>query len=147
MTDYARPHVNAQKFLKDGVDFTDDVTKLMAVEATAAEIAKAADISSNTAAYTATAAIPATVQHIELNHATVAAEMTIADLAAHQGLMTIKNTSASGTAAHKITAASGTWDGTNDVITLNAPGEFIAVWIDSAGNGTVLENVGSVALS
>ena len=59
----------------------------------------------------------------------------------------VKNTSASGTAAHTVTLASGTWNGTNTVVTLNAPAECIAVYFDSAGAGTILENVGSVALS
>lgn len=96
---------------------------------------------------TAPAAIDAGVNVIELNHATVAIEKTIASLANHQGFMIVKDTSASGTAAHKITVTTGTWDGTNKVITLNAPKEAIAVFIDSAGNGTILANVGSVALS
>lgn len=98
--------------------------------------------------YTATApaAIPADVNVIELNHATVAIEKTIASLVDHQGLMVIKNTSATGTAIHKITVTTGTWDGTKKVITLDAPGECIAVFVDSAGNGTVLANVGTVGL-
>lgn len=99
--------------------------------------------------YTATspAAIPADVNVIELSHASTAIEKTIASLVDHQGLMVVKNTSASGTAAHKITVTTGTWDGTNKVITLNAPNEAIVVFIDSAGNGTIVANVGSVALS
>ncbi len=95
---------------------------------------------------TAPAAIPAGVNVIELNHATVAIEKTIASLGDHKGLMVIKNTSASGTAIHKITATTGTWDGTKKVITLDAPKECLVVWIDSAGNGTVLANVGTVGL-
>ncbi|NCD26655.1 MAG: hypothetical protein EOL86_13835 [Deltaproteobacteria bacterium] len=99
--------------------------------------------------YTATspAAIPADVNVIELNHATVAIEKTIGSLSDHKGLMVIKNTSASGTAAHKITVTTGTWDGTNKVITLNAPKECLVVFIDSAGNGTIIINVGAVGLA
>jgi hypothetical protein len=96
---------------------------------------------------TESGAVTPGVNAIELNHASAAIEATIADLADHQGLLVIKDTSASGTAAHTVTASAGTFDGTNDVVTLNASGECIALWIDSAGNGTVLENVGSVALS
>lgn len=101
------------------------------------------------AAYTTTtpAAIPAGVNVIELNHATVAIEKTIGSLVDHQGLMVIKNTSADGTAAHKITVTTGTWDGTNKVITLNAPKECLVVFIDSAGNGTIIVNVGAVGLA
>lgn len=96
---------------------------------------------------TATAAVRAGVQSVELNHATVVVAATLADLASHPGFLMIKNTSASGTAAHTVTAASGTWNGTATVVTLNAPNEAILVFIDSAGGGTIIENVGSVALS
>ena len=96
---------------------------------------------------TASGAVTPGVNAIELNHATVVVAATIADLADHQGFLVIKDTSASGTAAHTVTAAAGTFDGTNDVLTLNAPKECIVLWIDSAGNGTIVENVGAVALS
>ena len=59
----------------------------------------------------------------------------------------IKNTSASGTQAHTVTLSQGTWDGSNTVVTLNAANECIICVFDSAGNGTIVENVGSVALS
>lgn len=115
-------------------------------------------VATQTAAATATAqanvqeltvsgAVTPGVNSIELNHISAAIEATIADLAAHPGLLVVKNTSASGSAAHTVTAAKGTWDGTNDVVTLDAGKECIAVWIDSAGNGTILENVGTVGLS
>ena len=96
---------------------------------------------------TATGAVTPGVQSIELNHATVAVAATIADSLDHQGLFMVVNTSASGTAAHTVTLTSGTWNGTNAVATLNAPLEAFAVWFDSAGNGTILENVGVVAFS
>ena len=88
------------------------------------------------------------VQSVELNStADEIVVATLADASAHQGLFVVKNTSASGTKAHTVTITTGTWDGTNKVITLNAPKECIAVFFDSAGNGTLLENVGEVALS
>jgi len=88
------------------------------------------------------------VQSVELNSTAVEiVAATLADASAHQGLFVVKNTSASGTKAHTVTITTGTWDGTNKVITLNAPKECIAVFFDSAGNGTLLENVGEVALS
>lgn len=60
----------------------------------------------------------------------------------------IVNNSASGTAAHTVTCASGvTWDGTNDIATLNAPGEALHVIALSATRWFILENIGSVALS
>lgn len=96
---------------------------------------------------TATAAVPAGVGALELNHATVVIASTIANSSDHAGLFIVKDTSASGTAAHTLTLTSGTFDGTNNVATLNAPNEALVVWFDSAGNGTIIENVGAVALS
>lgn len=137
MSNYNKPVVRTQALFVDEVEVT----------ATSLELNKAADISSNTAEYTASGAIPTTVQNIELNHATVAVETTIADFSAHQGMVTIKDTSATGTAAHTVTLTAGTFNGTNNIATFNALNEFVAIWVDSAGNGTVLENVGTVAFS
>lgn len=96
---------------------------------------------------TASGAVTPGVTSVELNHATVVIAATIADLSAHAGLLVIKDTSASGTAAHTVTLTSGTFNGTNTIATFNAPNEALVIWVDSAGNGTVVENVGSVALS
>lgn len=96
---------------------------------------------------TASGAVTPGVQSVELNHATVAVEATIATSLAHQGLFVVKDTSASGTAAHTLTLTAGTFNGTNNVATLNAPLECLVVWFDSAGAGTIVENVGSVGLS
>lgn len=87
------------------------------------------------------------VMSVELNHASTIIAATIASTLYHQGLFIVKNTSASGTAAHTLTLTSGTFNGTNTVATLNAPNEALVVYFDSAGNGTIVENVGSVALS
>lgn len=96
---------------------------------------------------TVSGAVNPGVKSVELNHATVVVAATIADSKAHQGLFVVKDTSASGTAAHTLTLTAGTFDGTNNVATLNAPNECLVVWFDSAGNGTIVENVGTVALS
>lgn len=96
---------------------------------------------------TASGAVLPGVDSIELNHATVIVAATIADAKSHQGLFVVVDTSASGTAAHTCTTTVGTWDGTNNTATLNAPAECLVVWFDSAGAGTIVENVGSVALS
>lgn len=117
------------------------------ITATAAEINSAADVSAQVQELTVTGAVTAGVQSVELNHATVAVEATIADATNHQGLFIVKDTSASGTAAHTLTLTSGTFNGTNNVATLNAPNEALVVYFDSAGNGTIVENVGAVALS
>lgn len=59
---------------------------------------------------TATGAVTEGVAVLELNHATVVAAATIADAANHAGLFFVKDTSASGTAAHTLTLTSGTLD-------------------------------------
>lgn len=85
---------------------------------------------------------------IELNHATVVVAATVADAAVYAGkIVVVKDTSASGTAAHTVTLTGGTWDGTNTIATLNAPGERLVVLFDDTGNGIILENTGAVALS
>lgn len=96
---------------------------------------------------TATGAVTAGVEFVELNHATVAIAATIANAANHAGFFVVKNTSASGTAAHTLTLTAGTFDGTNDIATLNAPNEQLLVFFDSAGAGRIVVNTGSVALS
>lgn len=117
------------------------------VGATAAEINNAADVSARTQALTASGAVTAGVQSLELNHATVVIEATIANASAHQGLFIVKDTSATGTAAHTLTLTAGTFDGTSNVATFNARDECLVVYFDSTGRGQVIANVGSVALS
>lgn len=115
--------------------------------ATAAELNNAADVSARVQELTVSGAVTAGVQSVELNHATVIVAATIADAVNHQGLFVVKDTSASGTAAHTLTLTAGTFNGTNNVATLNAPDECLVVYFDSAGNGTIVENVGTVVLS
>ena len=100
------------------------------------------------AAYTATAAVATTVRCIKLAHNSTIINITGPSGVALAGqIMHINNTSASGTAAHTVTLAAGTFDGTNNKATLNAPGESLTVWFDTAGAGCVVLNTGSVALS
>lgn len=94
---------------------------------------------------TASGAIPAGTQSVELNHASVAIAATYTVVP--NSVLYIKDTSATGTAAHTVTLTGGTFNGTNTVATLNARDEFLAVAFDSAGRGQVIANVGSVALS
>lgn len=136
------------------LDLLEDVTATAAElnlndgqTATAAEVNNAADVSARVQELTATGAVTAGIQSVELNHASVVIAATIADAANHQGLFVVKDTSATGTAAHTLTLTAGTFDGTNNVATLNALNECLIVYFDSAGNGTIVENVGSVALS
>jgi len=130
--------------LKSGDALTADIGDLTA---TATEINRAADVSARVQELTATAAVTAGVQSLELNHASTIIAATIASTLNHPGLFVVKDTSATGTAAHTVTITTGTWNGTNKVITLNALNEALAVYFDSAGNGTILVNVGAVALS
>jgi hypothetical protein len=115
------------------------------VTATFDEINKAADVSSFVLELTATAAVGAGVRVLELNHASVviAATWTVVP----NTLFIVKDTSATGTAAHTLTLTGGTFNGTNTIATLNARDEMLVVWFDSAGRGQVIANVGAVALS
>lgn len=131
----------------DDLEAKAPATDLTALTATAAEINNVADVSARVQALTATAAITAGVQSVELNHATVVIASTIANASNHQGFFIVKNTSASGTAAHTLTLTAGTFNGTANVATLNAPNECLVVYFDSAGDGTIIENIGTVVLS
>jgi len=137
----------SQKLKKTLRDIADSVEAGIDTTASAAEINNVADVSARVQELTATGTVTTGVQSVELNHATVAAAATIADSSNHEGLFIVKDTSASGTAAHSLTLTSGTFDGTNNKATMNAPNEALVVYFDSAGNGTIVENVGSVALS
>ena len=100
------------------------------------------------AVQTATAALDATARCIKLAHNSTPVVITGPSGVASAGQhMFITNVSASGTAAHTVTLAAGTFDGTNNKATLNAPGETLHVWFDSAGAGCIVLNTGSVALS
>jgi len=96
---------------------------------------------------TASGAVTPGITILELNHISVIIAATVADAAAHAGLFIINDTSASGTAAHTVTLTAGTFDGSNTIATLNAPGEQLTVFFDDAGNGIIIQNTGAVALS
>lgn len=117
------------------------------ITASPAEINKACDDSAKVQELTESGAVTAGVQSVELNHATVVVAATIADAANHPGLFVVKDTSATGTVSHTLTLTSGTFDGTNEIATLNALNECLVVYFDSAGNGSIVENIGEVALS
>jgi hypothetical protein len=117
------------------------------VTATAAELNNATDASARVQELTASGAVTAGVQSVELNHISTIIAATIADAANHPGLFIVKDTSASGTAAHTLTLTAGTFNGTNNVATFDAPNEALVIYFDSAGNGTIVENVGTVSLS
>lgn len=124
-----------------------ELNKMDGTTATTSELNNAADVSARVQELTATGDVTAGVQSLELNHDSSAIAATIADAGNHQGLFVVKDTSASGTESHTLTLTSGTFNGSNDVATLNAPNECLVVYFDSAGNGTIVENVDSVSLS
>ena len=114
------------------------------------EVALSSDVSSYLAEYTATAVVDSkVVRCIELNHASTPVLITGLHGVDYAGqIVIIKDTSASGTAAHAVTLTTGTFNAANNnKVTLNAPDEMIAVYFDSAGSGEVLVNYGSVALA
>jgi len=117
------------------------------VNATPAEINNAADVSARTQELTVSGAVTAGVQSVELNHASGVIAATIADAVNHQGLFVVKDTSATGTAAHTLTLTAGTFNGTNTIATFNARDEALFVYFDSTGRGQIIENVGTVVLS
>ena len=126
---------------------TDTITGL---NATAAEINKAADLSAQIQTITASGAqaITAGVSQVYLNEATTAIAATIADSAAHQGLFFIKaGLEPAGGQDHTVTLTSGTWNGTNNVATFADIADALTIMFDAAGNGTVIVNTGSVAFS
>lgn len=135
MTDpFERPHTRTQVLIIGGV------------ECTASTVRSAATVTEQE--LTVSGAINATANIIELNHATVAVAATIADFSTHAGgLVVIADTSASGTAAHTVTLTVGTFDGTNNTATFNAPGEVLTVMVKADGSGHVVGNIGAVALS
>lgn len=96
---------------------------------------------------TATGAITINSGIVLLNHATVVIAATLDAPTAGDELFIINN-SASGTAAHTVTVPGGvTWNGTNTVATLNAPGEALHVVAISASRWFIMENINSVGLS
>lgn len=98
-------------------------------------------------AMTETGAITIKSGVVTLAHATTPIEATLAAPTAGDELIII-NTSASGTEAHTVTVAAGvTLDGTNDVATLDAPGDALHMVAVSATRWYILENIGSVGLS
>ncbi len=83
---------------------------------------------------------------VGLNHATVAVAATLAAPVAGEPLFVI-DTSATGTASHTVKLTSGTFDGTNNTATLNAPDEALYCIGISATRFQIILNVGSVGLS
>lgn len=106
----------------------------------------AATLSAGEQIITASGAVTPGVSEILLSNAGATVAATIADLKDHRGFLVIKQVGG-GTEGHTVTAAVGTFDGTNDVVTVNADNECVVIYIDAQGNGTVVENVGTVVIN
>lgn len=136
----------AELNILDGVTSTAaELNILDGVTATAAELNNAADVSARVEEHTGAGAVTAGIQSVEIN-SVAAAALTIASADAHQGLFIVKHTSSSDGQNHTLTLTSGTYDGTNTVALLDAANEALVVYFDSNGDGTIVENVGSVSL-
>ena len=97
---------------------------------------------------TAPGTVSSDTQFLLLNHASTVIAATLSAPVVAGQVLVILNTSASGTAAHTATLPSGvTWDGTNPIATLNAPGEMIRCIALSTTRYLVETNTGSVAFS
>jgi hypothetical protein len=84
---------------------------------------------------------------VTLAHGTTPIAATLPAPVAGDELIII-NTSATGTEAHTVTVEAGvTLDGTNDVATLDAPGDVLHMIAVSATRWYILENIGTVVLS
>lgn len=108
----------------------------------------AASVSGATLEVTASGGVvvPPGVNILELNNVSAIAA-TIAITGLHAGLFVVSQTDA-GTAGHTLTLTGGTFNPGGDTIaTLNAALESLVVFFDDAGNGTVINNTGAVALS
>ena len=105
------------------------------------------EITHSTQELTATGAATIGSGILLLNHASVIIAATLAAPVAGDELFVI-DSSASGTAAHTLTVASGvTLDGTNNTATLNAPDEFLHLVAISATRWQIIVNGGAVGLS
>lgn len=85
-----------------------------------------------------------TASFIQLNHATVAIELTAMPTA---GRFLVITQADAGTVGHTVTLSPGTFDGTNDVATFNAPGETLVLFGLSNTRYAIVLNLGAVGLS
>lgn len=116
--------------------------------ATAVEINQMADPEARVEEITETGPVTAGVGSVELNHTSVAIIATIADAVNHQGLFVVKaTTEPGGFNDHTLQLTSGTFDGVNNIAVFADINDALVVYFDSNGNGTLILNEGSVALS
>jgi len=96
-------------------------------------------------AYTSSAAIAEADNVVDLNHAAVKIAATITQ--PRIGRILVITQIDAGTAAHTVTLAQGTFDGTNNTATFNAQYEALVLLGISDSRFLILKNYGSVGLS
>lgn len=100
-----------------------------------------------TVTLTASGAVADTVNVVYLDHTSVAIAATAA-VGTRSGLFIVKATTEPGVAAdHTLTVSGGTLDGTNTIATFADINDELVIHFDGAGNGHIISNTGSVALS
>ncbi len=91
----------------------------------------------------ATGAVIPGVRVLILDHTSAAILAAMADAKAHQGLFVINVlTEPGGGQDHVVTITTGSWNGTNKVITFADIADQLIVYFDSAGAGTIILNTG-----
>ncbi len=91
----------------------------------------------------ATGAVIPGVRVLILDHTSTAILAAMADAKAHQGLFVINVlTEPGGGQDHVVTITTGSWNGTNKVITFANIADQVIVYFDSAGAGTIILNTG-----
>jgi len=97
--------------------------------------------------YTATATNTVNCGFIGLAHGTTAIVISVPAPERAGKLLIIRDNSASGTAAHVVTSTGGTFDGTNNTATFDAPGEQLILYSISSTVWIIVLNSGAVAMS
>jgi hypothetical protein len=88
--------------------------------------------------------IPNTVSFVKFSNADTG---TASTLSIKAGRLYYFTQTGGGTAGHSITLTAGTFDGTNDVATLNADYETLVVFGIADDRGIIINNTGEVAMT
>lgn len=123
-----------------------EINRLVGLTVTGQELSRVAAPGGFRQELTATGDVQIGTYCLDLNHASVAIVATM-DARDHVGFFAVCDTSASGTAGHSLQLTTGTFDGTNNKVVLNAPGENLFVFFDGTGRGRILGSQGSPTLS
>lgn len=142
----AAPTITPQKVGDFFIDTTNKNTYVAQGTSSSADWTRLVPSTMASQELTVTGDINALTREVLLNHDTTPVVATKAAAPASDW-MQVKNVSSGGTAAHQAVLTSGTWDGTNNIATLDEPGEGFVVLFDANGDGTVVVNTGGVVFS